>query len=306
MKQTTGRKQDSKNKRKVLFSLLVILLLLLCIIFVIVAGEKITDSNNAEENQVETETVDGSFEAIGNNVEKSIVSFMGYTGYMDECMNWLGYDDFIGCDYDNDGLIDRVYRWLEGDDIYYRIEFGNGDKLEFEYPWGLGAGSLSVQAVDFTGDGQNEIVFTQNYEYSTNPMAFGELAVCEKEGNTYKCMDLPFAQEGYSQMLTFSYEKEGEQSLRITCEEAPLDITVPIEEILWNEGRYSEYSGESYKCVVWNVKIDNSNDEKPKLLCSAALFDKWSVDEVTATVIYSEGALIIENITYPPKQIPFY
>ena len=64
----------------------------------------ISTYEQSEKKQEDTET------SAKDEVEPSFVGHWEYTGYLDECVQWTEYEEFVGCDYDGDGLEDRVYR----------------------------------------------------------------------------------------------------------------------------------------------------------------------------------------------------
>ncbi len=63
---------------------------------------------------------------------QNALGYGDYTGYLETCAKWSGYEEFVDQDYDGDGKIDHVYREniVDFESCRYRIEFGNGDLLE--------------------------------------------------------------------------------------------------------------------------------------------------------------------------------
>ena len=94
-----------------------------------------------------------------------------YTGYLDECTDWVGYEQFVRQDYDGDGKIDRVYRENIADyeRCTYRIEFGNGDLIQTKE---FGMGMPTVRTCDLNGDGMREILVQVYYGFSTDNNAY--------------------------------------------------------------------------------------------------------------------------------------
>lgn len=113
-----------------------------------------------------------------------------YSGYLDEAA--LTGSEFETCDYDGDGLTDRIYRTVgpDGSSCSYRIDFGNGDRLylgSFEDNF-LG---VSLTGCDLTGDGVNEILFCGGHNGSTYPPGGSEIAVFQKTADGYRPLPLP-------------------------------------------------------------------------------------------------------------------
>lgn len=225
--------------------------------------------------------------------------YMGYEGYLDECTGWTDYQNFLDMDYDGDGLADRVCRLLEENQDFcrYRIDFGNGDLLEFDKSVPA-SGIPHVEAADLTGDGTKEILFTLSYDFATDPMALSHFAVFRKQGMNYECVELPFheSEDSYAWSLWMAYETEGDRSLRISCQEPLFEMTVPIEEVFWEDYQYAErYPGNTFEQWVWKTEL-KSEDGETKLECRIGLLDRWNISEAVVTVGYRNGKFIIEKI----------
>lgn len=232
----------------------------------------------------------------------TLFGYNGYTGYLDECTTWTERGSFADCDYDNDGLTDRVYREevKEWEYCGYRIDFGNGQSYTFPGKW-MSGGYPVAQAADLTGDGVNEIIFTQSYGFSSDPMAFGEMAVLKREKNTWREAELPFTrlEDDYSVGLTLHYEQTAERTLRVTCEEGPLDASVELDTELWNDIGYKEtYPGQSLGLPVWAVEVEKDGDGPTKLICHVEVFDKNSVDVVVAELVWSGEKFEVADMDY--------
>lgn len=126
---------------------------------------------------------------------------LNYNGYLDAVKDWFGTEYELS-DYDNDGLNDRVYReasysdpgkksmGLIPDKVSFRIDFGNGDRLElgtFDDAF-LG---IKIIGADLTGDGRNEIIFLGHHDAMTEPESYSEIGVFCKTGTEYRIMPLP-------------------------------------------------------------------------------------------------------------------
>lgn len=121
------------------------------------------------------------FDLPAQEEEPGIFTYMEYTGYLDECRNWDGYERFVKQDYDGDGTFDRVYR--DSGAGTYRIDFGNGDVISTKM---MGNGFPQVSTCDLDGDGSREILIELTYGFSTDPNAFGEVAMFEKKDGSYR------------------------------------------------------------------------------------------------------------------------
>ncbi len=231
-------------------------------------------------------------------------SFWEYSGYLDE-FPWENTENPapFSCDYDGDGKSDRVYRSKAQDEGYYQyqIEFASGEVLKIEEPVS-NIGYPQIDGVDLTGDRKNEIVFHVGYPTSTNPLAFGELVVYEKQKGEYKLMELPFVSgdEPYQQMLPVTYSKADGQAVKVSVQGADFTQVVPIEnDDLWNGYQYSSTytKGETMQHCIWAYKV-RETDGKSQLICSIQLFDKWSDDGLNIALAYKNGELIIDNIEF--------
>lgn len=165
-----------------------------------------------------------------------------YSGYMDECTEWYsgntdesGYysdhRDFIDRDYDNDGKNDRVYReYIPGTELSeesrYRIELSAGEPVTIS---SLTNGLPNIIAEDFDNDGENEILFTCNFEFASRPEYEGiDIAFFDKKDGKYERVELPFFRETNKYYVPFemtedtngdvivSYQLEGEEEQRTT------------------------------------------------------------------------------------------
>ena len=113
--------------------------------------------------------------------QMSPFAYMGYRGFLDECTGWTGYNAFVNQDYDGDGVADRVLRIYQEESEYcqYQVVFGNGNVLELDKEV-YDTGTPWVESADINGDGEQEIIFSQQYGFSTDMRGFGDLAIFEK------------------------------------------------------------------------------------------------------------------------------
>ena len=192
--------------------------------------------------------------------EKSIFAIWEYSGYMDEADEYLLQDEFIGQDYDGDGITDRVYReWYQEDQTaVYTISFGNGRELIT--PTGWETGFPHVRAGDITGDGEAEILFTLSYDTSTDPMSFGEMWVFEydKAGNGYKEMSLPLSNahdNSGGKCLDLEYDTPVDGNVKITVRQNGFTTDVTLDEDYLNHYWLSDLTqaGYSEQRMVWSA-----------------------------------------------------
>ena len=221
-----------------------------------------------------------------------------YTGYEDECTGWAGYDQFVDQDYDDDQLMDRVYREYkeEEDCCHYRIEFGNGDVIDMDkdVPW---SGFLDIKAADLNDDGQNEIMISLLYGAGTDMRLSGDFVVYEKRGDTYEKATLPFqeSEEGYCQNVPIRYEVVREKSIQVSVEGDGFETIVPIDDEQWDVLSYPRnYDDVVENSVVWDNYL-LEKDGKTQLVCKVHLFDKWSDYGLFALLRYEEGKYVVDR-----------
>lgn len=248
------------------------------------------------------------------SVAQSPFGYGNYTGYMDECAAWSGYEQFVRQDYDGDGITDRVWRENLSDNTscYYRVEFGNGDRLETRQ---MGSGMPELQTCDLDGDGVREILFGQSYGFSTDPNAFGETAIFKRGDSGYEplmppeelCTYMEGAIPGlgggidyYTPTITVDYKKLGEWEMQVSVRElagaAALTEQVSLNDDLgWifnMPDATGEYCPVSYKTVVVN------DGDRDILEFHFEVFFKWSADEIVVRAVYENGALRVSGSRY--------
>ncbi len=264
---------------------------------------KQTDSpaNTADIASTEEETIAASETEINTDNNSSYIGYLGYSGYMDECTEWIDYQSFVDCDYDNDGLTDRVYRTYEGGEFcHYAIEFGNGEILDFDKDV-YDIGWPVIMGMDLTGAKVNDIIFSLSYGTSTEPRSFGDLVIYEKKDNKYQMSTLPFAEseEGYTQNLELAYNGTDGQAIEVVVPQEAFSQVIPIEEELWEGAFYKNNftTGEVAERPVWSYYVIQNNGQS-QLVCKVHLFDKWSNYGLDVYLSYVEGKFEIDNIVY--------
>jgi hypothetical protein len=156
--------------------------------------------------------------------EKSPFILWEYEGYVDECAGYFWQEEFQNCDYDADGMPDRLNRsWSQEDETaVYTIEFGNGDTLTV--PPGWETGFPHVQSGDLDEDGEKEILVTLSYDTSTDPSSFGDMWLFDKDASgEYKEVALPLASgENGAKGFTIDYDEPDGCVIRYSIKEAGL------------------------------------------------------------------------------------
>ncbi len=221
-----------------------------------------------------------------------------YTGYEDECTGWSGYEQFVDQDYDNDKLIDRVYKEYKEDTdcCHYRIEFGNGDVIHMDKDV-ASTGFLDIKTADLNEDGQNEIIISFLYGTSTDMRLSGDFVVYEKRGDTYEKAVLPFreSEEGYRQNVPIRYEVICEERIKISVENDGYETRVPINNEQWDALSYLLYYNDVvHDSVVWDNYL-LEKDGKTQLVCKVHLFDKWSDYGLFAVLRHEDGEYVVDR-----------
>lgn len=246
-----------------------------------------------------------------------------YTGYLDECVQWLDYGSFVGQDYDGDGIGDRV--WRENVENFsvadYRIEFGNGDRIELPM---TGGGTPMVRALDLEGDGVKEILFTESSSYTADSGVYGQLALFRKTDGGYEMLELPgrMTRVGseerdadgtmlrYRAALSFLYEEADDPwTMRVTCPDLEgmegleaLDVNVDFTQEQWESGDFAgTYSGSGEPLSVWACQADVvplGNGCDALELRFGMLDPWWCADEAVVTLQWEADGLRMERIRY--------
>ena len=92
-------------------------------------GQELTNDYNNKKIDEQSEMYESESDESGK-----LQTYEGYEGYLDEAPG-ESKNKYQKLDFDQDGAIDRVYRYQEGDTASFEIRFGNGDALllgEFE------------------------------------------------------------------------------------------------------------------------------------------------------------------------------
>ncbi len=255
----------------------------------------VRSERNGEGREQPGQEASGGETAGGETATPSIMGHWGYTGYLDECVQWTDYESFRGCDYDGDGRTDRIHREYRGQELCdYRVEFGNGEELTVKDCYDTGF--PRVQHGDLNGDGRQEILFTLSYPTSTDPTAFGDAALYEWTQEGYREAELPFGrQEGdaHAYCLGVDYTSPEKYRMLATVEATGFQAEVPIQEDAWAsvEGWEREPANEA----LWRVSLIQGEDGA-YLECAFSLLGKWVDSEIIADVAERDGAYRIEDM----------
>ena len=159
-------------------------------------------------------------------------------------------------------------------------------------------GTPSIQAADINGDGKNEIIFTLQYDMSSDMRAFGDLIVYEKKGDVYVEAQLPFERsgQGYTQGVTVHYKKKQKQLITVSLDDIAYNVDVPISQELWKTCFYKDYfKYTSVVSTVWDTFV-MQDGEDAQLVCSVHLFDKWSNYGLILKLSYEDQRYIIKDV----------
>lgn len=265
--------------------------------------------NRTEEPENMQSTAEPTNDAMENLSEQSSVLFLdGYTGYLDEYDNWEGRKSFTNCDYDADGVIDRVYREENIVDEYstnvnWRIEFGNGDVIQLNH---YIEDFLSIYATDLTGNGVPEIIISGCYAASTNPAGYGVAAVFTRKDNGYESMPLPFPDsdeygDGATHVtpcIRLHYEIDKDK-VRISSEMPLMEAEIELDDNIRSDLSSFGYNGgdESVDNMTYpyEVKISSDMNGSQCLQFYFEAFWKWSMYRIKVTVGCHNDQLEVEN-----------
>ena len=113
-----------------------------------------------------------------------------YEGYLDESPYQEWRDACPQPDFDFDGKTDRIYRTVSESTVSYRIEFGNGDRLELgESDSFFMVPEISSAHVPY-GDSVMILSAGQHPE-DTDPLDCGDISLYAKLGKDYAKISLP-------------------------------------------------------------------------------------------------------------------
>ena len=265
-----------------------------------------TDTETNTELDTETQEVtENTTEKAAENVSEQevLVSDFGYqyyTGYLDECIAYRSYSDFVDKDYDGDGLTDRVYRESKTLNCRYRVEFGNGIVLDID-KWNPAGTILRLESADLDNDGEQEIVFINKCDSytSNNSNPTIDLVVYDKDGSSYIEMALPFKSPGNSApKVTLDYEYQGEQTYNIYVAGYDTPISYKIPDSDWVYGEYA-YMSEltlptNYQGIAdAYIKKDSDGD---KLAVNFKALKKGAMGRITLILEYDNGLIIEQGV----------
>ncbi len=178
------------------------------------------ESGLYEREYLENETDENAFEqdgqmqpdaGRGNESEKNsqpdadsygeddyeLTDVVHYTGYLDESPYHEWRNAFADKDFDFDGRQDRVYRDVSRKSVSYRIDFGNGSRLDFGKSESLFM-IPEISSAKMPYEDSVMILFAGQHTESTDPFSGGDIGLYAGVGNEYYKIDLPKAEESWN------------------------------------------------------------------------------------------------------------
>lgn len=254
------------------------------------------EKSEALEQSIETsdmESTESHEEVIPENTaDASMWGYDFYTGYLDECVQWTNYRDFVGQDYDNDGQADRIYREElaevaeEGYTSRYRVELSTGitggQELFIE---NMENGTPHMYSMDLDGDNAYELLFLCDYEFSSRPDMTGlDVAFFDKIPNSedYQPVDLPFDKRGNKYYISFASYKtdEGERAVTFFVPGRKKEQVILPEKYDYGE----VYDSAISEGMLYQIDIHQDNRTQP---AGVAFHFSTFWDEMGELVIYA-------------------
>lgn len=222
-----------------------------------------------------------------------------YQGFLDESLYTMWNTDWNDCDFDGDGIKDRIYREINDSEteITYRIDFGNGEEFEiaktgdyFMYP--------QILVADICGDANNELLFIGEHTASTMPHA--DVMLYEKTEESYKEISLIYPKEWFGDNDGTVYMYSGDE--QITDALGPTaDFVEQFDWNFWceNEAWEQLHFGTKEECggTVSGAEFIDFNDRQ----CVIVYFnigDKWVYKEIGLVycIEESERKVVLKKI----------
>lgn len=269
------------------------------------SGNAYQEENTMENGTDYDTTTEPETEKVTEKItEQEIIAsdfgYQYYTGYLDECIEYRNYSDFVDKDYDGDGLTDRVYRESKTLNCRYRVEFGNGIVLDID-KWNPTGTILRLESADLDNDGEQEIVFINKCDSytSNNSNPTIDIVVYDKDGSAYKEMALPFkSPENSVPKVTLDYEYQGEQTYNIYVAGYDIPFSYKIPDSDWVYGEYAYMSDlalpTNYQGIAdAYIKRDSDGD---KLAVSFKALKKGAMGRITLILGYDNGLIIEQGV----------
>ena len=263
-----------------------------------------TETNTELDAEMQEVTENTTEKATENVSEQEVIvsdfGYQYYTGYLDECIAYRSYSDFVDKDYDGDGLTDRVYRESKTLNCRYRVEFGNGIVLDID-KWNPAGTILRLESADLDNDGEQELVFINKCDSytSNNSNPTINLVIYDKDGDSYKEMTLPFkCSENSAPKVTLDYEYQGEQTYKIYVAGYDTPISYKIPDSDWVYGEYAYMSDlalpTNYQGIA-DAYIERDSDGD-KLAVSFKALKKGAMGRITLMLGYDNGLIIEQGV----------
>lgn len=229
-----------------------------------------------------------------------------YTGYLDEFEHDIY--QFEQDDLDGDGLGDRIYKTMQGEDVCnYRLELGNGEKIDLR----IEASTYTVPTFDFvdlTGDGKQDIIYKAEPPYTANGgFWILDFVILVAGENGYEAAQLPFydgGEVGLSKYLHYEFELVADDMMQVRVPDYDYEVMIPYGEntpleYYYEAGNTPNYATDGHGAVsgVWDYYIDTTS-MPVKVVCCNSLFDKWSLCGLNVVLRYEDGAFVVEEILF--------
>ncbi|MGN1187154.1 MAG: M56 family metallopeptidase [Lachnospiraceae bacterium] len=266
--------------------------------------ENIMENGTDYDTTTEPETEEVTENITENVTEPEIIvsdfGYQYYTGYLDECIEYRSYNDFVDKDYDGDGLTDRVYRESKTLNCRYRVEFGNGIVLDID-KWNPTGTILRLESADLDNDGEQELVFVNKCDSYTSNNSYPtiDIMVYDKDGSSYKEMALPFkTSENSAPKVTLDYEYQGEHTYNVYVAGYDIPFSYKIPDSDWVYGEYAYMSDPAlptnYQGIAdAYIKRDSDGD---KLAVSFKALKKGAMGRITLILGYDNGLIIEQGV----------
>ncbi len=241
------------------------------------------------------------------NVENDEYSYMileEYTGYLDEFEHDIYR--FEQDDLDGDGLGDRIYKTVQGEDVCnYRLELGNGEKIDLR----IEASTYTVptfEFVDLSGDGKQDIIYKAEPPYTANGgFWILDFVIFVAGESGYEVAQLPFydgGEVGLSKYLHYEFELVADDMMQVRVPDYDYEVMIPYGEntpleYYYEAGNPPNYATDGHGAVsgVWDYYVDTTSSTN-KVVCCNSLFDKWSMCGLNVVLRYEDGAFAVDEI----------
>jgi len=265
--------------------------------------EQEAEENNDEENVSEEDTPSEEVnEASEQPTELCFFYVDGYLdnpyeGYLDEYGKLYICKKYTNCDFDEDGLTDRVYVTPtkdtdESDGYKVRIDFGNGSQLDIDTFFDICTNPY-IYSADLRGTGQRSIIVQSIIETSTEPYYYSDF-------NIYSYTDSGYQKEKVSWITDVRYSAEGDK-LRVSINNPQYDLVLTKESLYskdekeWKDVYLSYYDGEIENLQPFLVGV-KKKDSSECLILRRRMLDKWCPVTIEYEMTFNGDSVVFDNI----------